>query len=225
MSSEEHRPGPFEVKDCSLVALATGVKAQNLRELRDGIFRVPPGCLYYHFWGGSLRPRFDDPQFHNDFAGWSHYALHDDTLAERLAVVDPTRFDSLDALRQEVVEIIEERLDEIERPVWVRPDLQFHFIRSQIVVFDTHAIIEKPEDLRDVVPTMSVGSVFYHFIDARRRDPLTKDDFRAWLQGFGEEYDELSRRLASVDPYFQTLRELRGHLSAVFRSYFEGLAP
>jgi hypothetical protein len=225
MPLEDERPGPFAVKDCSLVALATGVKAQNLRELRDGALRVPLSCLYYHFWGGSLRPRFDDPQFHNDFAAWSHYAVHDDTLAERLAIVDPTQFDSLDGLRQEVVEIIEERLDEIERPAWVTPDLQFHFIRSHIVVFDTHAVIEKPEDLRRVVPNMSVGSVFYHFIDARRRDPQTKDDFRAWLQGFGDEYEELCGNLAAVDPYFQSLRELRTQLSDVFDRYFKGLAP
>ena len=222
MSMEHNRPGPFAVKDCSLVALATGVKAQNLRELRDGVNNVPLSCLYYHFWGGSLRPSFDDPQFHNDFAIWSHYALHDDTLAERLAIVDPTQYDTLDGLRQDVLEIIEERLEEIERPAWVRSDQQFHFIRSQIVVFDTRSLIEQPEDLRAVAPNMSVGSVFYHFIDARRRDPFILDDFRSWLGGFGDTYSELCRRLASVDPYFQSLRELRVQLSEIFDSYFKG---
>ncbi len=54
---------------------------------------------------------FDDPQFNNDFAIWSHYALHDDALAERLAIIDPDNFSTLEHLRQEMVEIVEERLD------------------------------------------------------------------------------------------------------------------
>ena len=220
MASENSGREPFSVKDCSLVALATGQKAQNLKELREGLLRVHRGSIYYHFWGGLLRPKFDDPQFHNDFAIWSHYALHDDILAERLAVIDPTAYDNLDLLRQEVVEIIEERLEDVERPVWVPVDLQFHFIRSQIVVFDTSRRIERPEDLREAVPKMPVGCIFYHFIDARRRPPIGLDDFRAWLEGFGDTYEELCSLLASVDPYFVTLKELRGQLADIFDGYF-----
>lgn len=220
MASNELETGPFSVKDCSLVAIATGRKAQNLRELRDGLLLTHPGSIYYHFWGGLLRPSFDDPQFHNDFAIWSHYALHDDALAERLAVIDPTVFENLEDLRQELIEIIEERLEEVERPPWVPLDLQFHFIRSQIVVFDTQKRIELPEDLMEAVPQMAVGGIFYHFIDARFRNPAGWDDFRSWLASFGGDYDELCLLLASVDPYFITLTELRQQLSEVFRYYF-----
>jgi hypothetical protein len=211
----------FYVMDCSLVAIATGKKALNLRELREGLVDIHPGSIYYHFWGGLLRPSFDDPQFHNDFAVWSHYSLHDDALAERLAVIDPTNFPSLELLRQELIEIIEERLEELERPAWVARDLQFHFRRSQIVVFDTNKRIERPEDLQAAIPKMPVGCIFYHFIDARRRHPGGLDDFRAWLAGFGETYEELSGLLASVDPYFVSLTELRGQLDEVFQKYFQ----
>jgi hypothetical protein len=214
--------GSFGLRDCSLVAIATGRKAQNLRELRDHLLSIHQGTIYYHFWGGLLRPRFDDPQFNNDFAIWSHYALHDDGLAERLAIIDPTDFSDLEALRREVVEVIEQRLDELERPSWVSRDRQFHFIRSQIVVFATGIVIERPRDLAVVIPTISLGSVFYHFIDARRRGPQGLDDFRTWLTGFGEKYEDLCADLAGVDPYFATLAELRGELASVFRNYFPG---
>ena len=86
---------PFEIKDCALAAVATGQKAQNLRELRDNIETVVPGSIAYHFWAGKLRPRFDDPEFNNDFAAWSRHALHDKVLAERLGMLDPTSFDRL----------------------------------------------------------------------------------------------------------------------------------
>lgn len=212
----------FAIKDCALIAIATGKKAQNLRELRDVLETIQPGSIYYHFWGGRLRPRFDDPEYNNDFATWARHALHDGKSAERLSVIDPTDFGDLEALRQEVVEVLEDRLAESEYVPWARADQQFNFITSQIVVFDTHRRIDLPQELVEVVPSMSVGSVFYHFIDARRRTPDSIDDFRAWLYGFGDSYRELCDRLATVDPYFPTLTQLRDELAAVFRAYFGG---
>lgn len=222
MSSESNDFGPFALKDCALVAIATGRRAQNLRELKDKLAEIHPGSIYYHFWAGRLRPRFDDPQFNNDFAVWAHYALHDDPLAERLAVVDPCEFQDLESLRREIIELIEERLEEREWVPWVPGDKQFHFVRSQIVVFDTHVLIERPENLLGIIPTMPVGSVFYHFIDARRRPPVAIDDFRAWLLGFGDEFGDLISRLANVEPYFVTLVELRRQLARVCAGYFQG---
>jgi len=224
MLSQTNHCEAFRVKDCSLVAIATGRKAQNLRELVEGIRHIHRGSIYYHFWGGLLRPNFDDPQFHNDFAVWSHYALHDDILAERLAVIDPTDFYTLELLRQELIEIIEQRLEEIARPPWVPEDMQFNLISSQIAVFDANRIIERPEDLVEIIPQLPVGCIFYHFVDARRRHPTAIDDFRAWFSGFGDTYKELSFLLASVDPYFATLRELRQQLADVFRYYFRQVA-
>ena len=210
---------PFVVRDCALVAIGTGKRAQNLRELRDHVLNIHEGSIYYHFWGGLLQPHFDDPQFNNDFANWSHYRLHDNVLAERLAVIDPTDFDDLESLRRELVEILEQRLEEVERPAWVPTDCQFHFIRSQIVVFDTGWRIEKPEHLPDLVSKMSVGSIFYHVIDARRRYPKGADDFQVWLRGFGR-FERICEKLASIDPYFVTLVALRRKMSTVLRMGF-----
>ena len=74
---------PFIVKDCALIAIATGLRAQNLPELRNRIQEIPQACLYYHFWGGLLRSKFDDPEFPNDFAYWARHSLQDKILAER----------------------------------------------------------------------------------------------------------------------------------------------
>jgi hypothetical protein len=210
----------FLVKDCSLVAIATGKKAQNLRELRDGVVDAHPGSIYYHFWGAMLRPTFDDPQFHNDFAIWTHYSLHDEALAERLAIIDPVNFEHIESLRQEVLEIIEQRLEEIGRLGWMPTQHEFHFVRSHIVVFDTNTKIDRPEALAEIVPKLPVGCLFYHFIDARRRNPDGLDDFRVWLAGHGEAYQDLCYLLSEVDPYFVSLKELRQHLADVFANYF-----
>jgi hypothetical protein len=217
---ENHAFEPFAIKDCALVAIATGKRAQNLRELRDSLTVIHSGSIYYHFWGGLLRPRFDDPEYNNDFAVWALHGLHDHPLAERLAVIDPTDYGDMEELRQELIDVVEERLDESEWVAWSKSDNQFHFIRSQIVVFDTNKRILGPEELVDAVAKMSVSSVFYHFIDARRRSDDRVDDFRAWLTGFGDTYSALYANLSAIDPYFISLTELRDRLTSMLAAYF-----
>lgn len=209
----------FLIRDCALIALATGRKAQNLKELRDQLSSIHPGCIYYHFWGAMLEPRFEEREYNNDFAAWARHNLHDATLAERLGVVDPTEHQDIEVLRQELINVIEERLDENELIPWSRWDEQFEFIRSQIIVFDTQARIMAPEQILDYLPRMSTSSVFYHFIDARRRTDNGIDDFRVWLDAFDSRYDALAAALADVDPYFITLAELRDELVRIFRQY------
>jgi hypothetical protein len=220
VEAEKASGEPFAVQDCALGAIATGRRAQNLRELRDNLLTIHPDSIYYHFWGGLLRPRFDDPEYHNDFAIWTRYALQDAVIAERLGIIDPNDFVDLEALRQELIEVVEERLDELESVPWSKPDKQFYFVRSQIVVFDTHRRISNPEELAHAIPSMSLGSIFLHFIDARRRTPGRIDDFRAWLGTCFEGYNDLCVTLAKLDPFFSSLRELREQLTKVFYVHF-----
>ena len=72
---------------------------------------------------------------------------------------------------------------------------------------------------------MSVGSIFYHFIDARRREPVGVDDFRAWLMGLGARLHPALRRLAEVDPYFESLYVLRDHLARSIRRATSAARP
>jgi hypothetical protein len=214
----------FAIKDCALATTATGRRAQTLRELRDILRDIHPGCIYNHFWGTLLRPQFSDREFNNDFATWCHQSLHDTVIAERLAVIDPADFEDMEGLRQELIEVIDERLDETEVMLFARPDQQFYFTRSIIVVFDTYRRLQEPAELARSF-RLSVGSIFYHFIDARRRDPIWVDDFRAWLMGLGPEYKPVCDALAEVDPYFDSLFVLRDRLAEVFAAYFGPSAP
>ena len=221
MPSKIQNVSPFEIKDCALIALATGKRAQNLRELREYLNTINSDSIYYHFWGTLLRPRFDDPEYHNDFSIWAAHDLHDKILAERLAIIDPTEYRSLDDLRFEIIEVIEERLDEVDYPIWAKRGAQFEFISSQIVIFNTNQTIAEPKEFVPVLPQMSVGSIFYHFIDSRRRTLDTTDDFQNWLANFGTKYALLIQQIREIDPYFSPLTELRIELTKVFKNYFQ----
>lgn len=216
--------GDFVIKDCALIAIATGSRAMTLKELRDTLRTIDAGSIYYHFWGGLLQPRFEEREYNNDFAAWAWYHLHDADLAERLAVIDPIEFDSLEALRRELIDIIEERLDEKEYLPWLWATGPFEFIRSQIVVFDTRKWAVTPEELFRLFPDISASSIFYHFIDARRRLPHHGNDFSFWLTGFDGRYKELCNRLDGIDPYFGSLTDLKTELNALFQEYFREVA-
>lgn len=212
---------PFAVRDCALIVLATGLKAQNLREFCDVLRRIPLESIEHHLWGRLLQPRFDEPEYNNDFASWAYHGLHDKVLAERLSMVLPTDFDDQEALRQELVEVVEERLDQSEMVPWAKIDQQFHFLRSQTVVFDSGLRFSRPIDLVPYLAHLSTGSIYYHFIDARNRTAERCDDFSAWLASCGPEYAPLRERLCAVDPYFASLQNLRQIVTGHFQEFFE----
>lgn len=224
MDQETPRMEPFAVRDCALIVLATGLKVQNLRELCDGMRQIPAESIEHHFWGRLLQPRFDEPEYNNDFASWAYHGLHDKTLAERLSMVVPTDFEDQEALRRELVEVLEERLDESEMVPWARRDQQFHFLRSQTVIFDSGLHAARPADLLSHLPHLSTGSIYYHFIDSRNRTLQRCDDFSAWLAACGAEYDLLRERLCAVDPYFASLQHLRHIVTGLFEEFFKEAA-
>jgi len=211
---------PFAIKDCALIAIATGQKAYSLRELRDRLLTIAANSFFDHFWGNLLEPRFEEREYNNSFASWARRGLHDDILAERLAVVDPSGFNSLEDLRQEVLELVEERLEESQGLQWMLATEPFEFMESQIVVFDTHLRVEHPRQLAELLPQLSTSSIFYHFIDARRRSVREVDDFRIWLSKSPAEYQGLIDHIAAIDPYFSSLTQLRHILAQTFHHHF-----
>ena len=209
---------PFQVRDCALVAQSAGYKAQTLAEFHDALTMVDATSIYHHFWGRFLAPRFDEPEYNNDFASWAYRALHENALAEKLSMITPTSYDTIEEIREEVVDRVAEHLDLYEYMPWARADQKFYFLRSQIVVFDTGISLNHPTDLLSVIHEMSLGSIFYHFIDARRRTQECCDDFSAWLRGWDEEFSQIRNQLMTIDPFFSSLKELRWRVAQLLKN-------
>jgi hypothetical protein len=224
-TDNESKVSPFVMKDCALIAIATNKRATTLKEFRDQIETLGHDSLYHHFWANLLLPRFEEREYLNDFAGWVRHSLHDAKLAEQMAVLDPTTFNDLEELRYHLLEYIDDRLDQNEYLQWAHASQRFDFIRSEIVVFDTHKQVATARELAELMPRMSVSSIFYHFIDARRRNEDRADDFRRWLAFFGETYLPLIALLSGIDPYFSSLVELRRQLADTFQAYFAEQTP
>jgi hypothetical protein len=204
---------PFEIKDCALLVRMSGLSpAMNLRELRDRLAACGENVLYHHFCETTIRPTFDDPDYRNDFAVWAKLYLRDRVLAERLGILDPYSFGSMEELRAATLDIIDDHLGELTMVPWVRPGDEFYFKEATTLVFDTGERIRKPEELAPAIRRMTNGSIYYHFLEALRRPPVGTDDFSVWLLDAGEEYAPYMLSLGIIDIYFHSLAHLRAEL-------------
>lgn len=210
---------PFLVKSCALSAIATGERASSLIELRDKIATAPERCIYYHFWGSRMNPQFAHPQHHNDFASWVYSRLHDHILAEKLNIIDPMEYNSLEELRQDLLEVIDRRLDDYEFVVWTKKEDRFHFIYSHLVIFESALSIPDPQQLPKFISQIPPNSIFFHFIDAKSRTPKKIDDFSTWLGLFGEDYRSLIEDICGIDPFFLSLTKLKEELSDIIHKH------
>jgi hypothetical protein len=203
----------FEVKDCAIITRMGGVEsAINLRELKERLITCSIDCLYYHFCETLIRPAFDNPEYRNDFALWAAYNLRDRVLAERLGIINPYSFNNLEELRERIIEIVEDRLSCLEYIPSVPKGDEFIFMRAATVVFDTGLVLKKPSDLLLHLPKMSKSTLYYHFMEARRRTQDRVDDFTFWLQFHPDKNQRIIDVLSQIDFYFINLNELKSVL-------------
>lgn len=214
MEQAPETPAVFEVKDCAIIVRTAGLdSAYNLRELRERIKICPPESLFHHFCETAIRATFDDPEFRNDFAIWAARSLRDRALAERLGIINPYRLESLEALRERTVDVLDQRLAEAQTIPWAPRGEDFHFLQAATVVFQTQTRLGSLEALLEALPKLSLSSIYYHFVEARRRTAERRDDFTLWLERLSPPPVGAIDALSVIDFYFMSLPELRERLA------------
>ncbi len=204
---------PFDLKDSALTVRMDGQPtAINLRELRDRASHCSAESIYHHFCETYHRPMFDDPEFTNDFATWAYQALRDEVLAERLGIMNPNNFDSVEDLRFVLIDILEEHLSDLTFFPWAGAGNGFHFMQASLIVFDTGIQISRPEGIVPTLEKMTLGSLYYHFVESRRHFNGNIDYLTDWLKENGEIGNQLADVFLSVDVTFHSLRDLRKEL-------------
>jgi len=215
-----HKKVPFYINDCTLLMKMSGLSpAFDIRDLRDRIALCSPAVIYHHFFENLLAPTFDYPDFRNDFAVWVKRQLEDNVLAERLGMVEPYRFNSLEDIRAYTLDIIDERLCELHIVPTVTPGHEFYFQEAITIVFETGYVMNHPGEMSEIIPLLTRSSIYYHFLEARRRTPASTDDFSLWMENFGSEWASLIDELRSIDVIFYSLAELKQKLIYILQQH------
>jgi hypothetical protein len=192
-------------------------RAASLAELREGVKGCSEDSIFQHTFRTLQEHHFIREGYSNDFAHWAFFACNENELAERLASVDVREFVSVKALRARVIEILEDFLANHPR-VRERTAIEpFYFCSSTSVVLPTPLVARNLQEFVDALESISIHSLYYHFIEARLRLKLTSNDFSVWLEhevGLGRAADLINR----IDIYTSTLQGVRHRILRIVES-------
>jgi trehalose synthase-fused probable maltokinase len=206
--------GPFAFTACMELKEFIGVRAENERQLAQFLDEVPLDSIYYHTHGFLLRHRLATGPYPNDFATWVDVQVRDRVLGERLAMVDPADFTTLQALREELVSVVDEHLRRLGVVPQVVSGEPFDFIQSRIVEIPLGIEVRTLQELRNALLEIDQSALYFHLVEARLRLGRGRNDFAAWLErGLG--LPELAARVQAVNPYSASLEQTRARLVAL----------
>jgi hypothetical protein len=206
--------GPFAFMACMELKEFIGLRAENERQLAQFLDEVPLDSIYYHTHGFLLRPRLLAGAYPNDFATWVDVQVRDRVLGERLAMIDPADFTTLQALREELVSVVDEHLRRIGIVPQIVSGEPLDFIQSRIVEIPTGIEVRTLQELRDALLEIDPSALYFHLVEARLRLGRGRNDFAAWLErGLG--LSVLAARVQAVNPYAGSLEQARTRLIAL----------
>lgn len=201
---------PFRFAGCVELRQTLDVHALDHRELMHRIAEVPADSIFFHTFGYFLRHRAFTTAYGNDFARWAAVELGDQALAERLAVVDPFAFATLDELREHLVTILQDHLRGREVDVRVEFDRGFHFQQSHVVEVPLGIAAETLAEFRGGLATVEESAIYLHTVETRARERRA-EGFAEWLRE-ALALPALAEQFERIDPYLTTLERIRARL-------------
>ncbi len=203
---------PFEFVGCTELREILGSKAEDEIQLMDLLEEVPIESIYYHTHQYFLRHQYLMGPYPNDFATWAATQVRDRVLGERLGVIDPYDFDTLEDLREALITVINDHLSKLHVVPRVEDGKPFYFMQSRMVEVSTGIVAHTLQEFRDGLARVEASAIYYHFYAARiRGNGRRAGDFTVWVErGLG--MPELAQQLWTVDPYIFSLEQLRERL-------------
>lgn len=215
-------PRPFSFVGCFEIKEMLGRRARDVQELFEHLEEVSPDSIYYHTYSYFLRHRYIKGPYPNDFATWAGQDVGDRVLGERLGVLNPFAFDSVEALRNELISIIDDHLQRIQTVPRVDHGEPFEFMSSRIVEIPTNLQVSTLADFVEALRDVEVSAVYFHVFEAQLRMKNGKSDFSVWIEKtLG--YSDLAHQLDALDPYLLSLEEIRDQIIELCQEALEGV--
>lgn len=201
----------FQFSSSASLGKLTGRQALTLEELLGLIRSCTDSSIFYHTFSAFRTMREVQVPYNNDFAIWITAKLHEQALAEKLMAIDVAEYNTIASLRGRLIEIIEKYRE--DRPqVFQKPaDDPFYLCDTVRIVYLTDKFAYNLKSFRDVISTVSVDSIYFHFIESRLHTQLQTDDFSRWIEE-SLNLPGLARQIRGIDINVYTLAGLRTRL-------------
>ncbi|MFA6282369.1 MAG: DUF5752 family protein [Candidatus Omnitrophota bacterium] len=201
---------PFQFQTRLHLSELTGLRASNLNQLLELIKNVSGSCIYHHTHRFLQQHQYLSPEPPNDFAYWVIEVLGEDELGEKLVSIDTIQFVAIHDLRNAIISVIEEHLENnhLSKLKFASEGEEFHFIKSISFVLPTNYFAYDLKEFSDILEKVTIDSIYFHIFEARLRLERQTNDFSNWIEtSLGNK--ELARRISRLDPYTRTLEDLR----------------
>ncbi len=208
---------PFHFTSVVQLPEMLGRRARDEQELLDLLEEVPIDSIYHHTAARFLRFEVVDAMFPNDFAMWATREVRDQTLGERLGIIDPFDFGNLEELRMELVTTLDDHLSRISVVPRVIHGEPFHFMRSRFIEIPSGFAAHDVATFEQALARVDASSIYYHTVEARLRKGVPEGDFARWL-GDQVSSHELGAKIAKLSPFSSSLETMRRQLLALVRS-------
>lgn len=208
---------PFQFMACWELREMLGRRAADVQELLDGLEEVPLDSIYFHTHSYFLRHPYIAGPYPNDFANWAAIQLRDRVLGERLAVIDPFEVGDVEALRNELVTILDDHLSHVGSVPRVVFGELFFFMQSRILAVPAGIKARTLTEFREGLERVDSSAVYFHVLAGMTRKGKRRSDFTVWIEdGLG--LKQLGAQVAAVNPYASSLEGVRRRLIALCES-------
>jgi hypothetical protein len=211
---------PFYFYTSSNLVELTGEKADTLIELVALLKRCTGSAIFYHVFQSYRERHFAIEKFPSEFAQWISTSLDEEALAERLSSLDVRDFTSIRALREAIIRMIEDHLQEYPECKGRPAKTPFFLCQSVSVVIPTQYIAKTIKDFYQIIGMIGIRSIHYHLIEARLRLGIHTNDFSNWLRD-SLTMERLAKRIEEIDIYLHTLEEIRRMILQYVREEIE----
>lgn len=208
----------FQFRSSTFLEILTGREAWSLADLINLIETCSESAIFYHTFSAFLRLREAQVRHNTDFAIWVSKGLHEKALAEKLMVIDLSEYSTLETLRSRFLEIIRSYTEEHPYCLEKIGDEPFFLSDVMRIVYLTDKFAYDLQSFRDLLATVSIHSIYYHFIESRLYTSLQTNDFSRWIEE-GLEIPELARKIRNIDIHVFTLEGLRSRIMGLLDEF------
>jgi hypothetical protein len=207
---------PFYFNSAEHVVRVERQRPADLVGLLNALKACSQESIFQHTFRTLKQHHFIQEGYSNDFAHWALASCNEPGLAERLSSIDVRDFTTIPSLRERLIQVVEEYLND-NPAARNRPAAEpFYFCSSGTVVLPTSVVARNLNEFCTALEHVSVHSVHYHFIEARVRLQLNSNDFSAWLEQMG--LTTAAELINRIDFYTLTLQGVRNRILRIVES-------
>jgi hypothetical protein len=210
----------FQFRSTASLERLTGQKAYTLAELLHLIHTCTESSIFYHTFSAFLKMREVRVPYNSDFALWVDRSLGEKALAEKMRAVDFAEYNTVEGLRGRLAGIIQGYRSYRPRAFEKKADEPFYLHDVQRFVYLTDKFAYDLNSFRELLSTISLYSLYYHFIESRLETKLQTDDFSNWIQE-SLQLPDLARKVREIDIHVYDLEGLRSRIAGLIDEHLE----